>query len=62
VNPKINHRNLPVQNEGADNQYNDGFHGCEFRSKNDNFGSVFKISEEIRNFIYKNNKIGNEKY
>jgi hypothetical protein len=47
VNPKTNHANLQEQNEGADYQYSDRPHGCEVPSEEDNFGSVFMISEKF---------------
>ena len=46
-NPKINHPTLQVQYEGPDCRYSDGPHGCEVASEDDNFGSVFMISEQI---------------
>jgi hypothetical protein len=50
-----------MQNEGADYQYSNGPHGCEVPSEDDNFGFIFMISEQIWNFINKDNKIGNGK-
>ena len=41
---------LAGENDGLDNQYSDGLHGCEVPSEDDNFGSVFVISEKNLNF------------